>query len=382
MRLLLFLVATSLLVGSVACYWTGDIECASCDNTCQQTCEDSCSWLEYSRYYRCSEDMYGQVEWVDCDCYVSGWVWMFVVLICCSVLLVCCCAPPIIIVAYYWKTDPEKPIEAPPLGQYRLYSALNPCLYRYAVDCLNILSCRLCRPFLLLETIRMGLRRVDVRGTRLHMDAEWADYCKLVWLPTCIFNALTCGFYACCGFAEKREDEFLDERTSVEGQTGQPVVFFRAKANWWYRWIAALVTAWTCGLAYSFFYVDLVAKSVGLMNLAGVGATSMMDFGKFFSEVWLPGCVLDCITCHLYSCFAFARARQARYTDDHLSPTAVASTVATPIGNGDIYYGATTPGYSQPPSGPPPVPGQAYAGPNGAFVSPAKAPAMDDYSYL
>lgn len=370
MRLGVFIVAAC-LVGSVVSF-DSDVSCNECDSACQQTCTDSCSWLQ-SNTYSCGIDDYWGGAQVSCTCYISGWVWALLATAVFSLLMACLCVPPIAIIVHYWNTDDKTPISPPAPGKYRLFTARNPFLYRNAVTCLNIISCTVCRPFLVLESVRMGLRRVDVRGTRLSLNADWSDYCKLVWLPTCCFNALTCGFYTWCGFAEKREDEFLDEKTSVLGQPGQPVVFFRAKASWWYRWLAMLVTVWTCGLAYSFFYVDLVSKSLERMDLAGVTASSIMQVGNFFASVWLRTCICNCFTCYLYSFCGYASGHEKRYADDHLRPVATVH-AKSPLGDCNLNYGSTSPSYyTQGPELPPPT---------GRYNAPMTTPAMNDNSFM
>jgi len=54
-------------------------------------------------------------------------------------------------------------------------------------------------------------------GHRAEFDGQGCDYLKSVCCINCILSAVTCGFWVCCGCAEKKSNKWLDEHIHSTG---------------------------------------------------------------------------------------------------------------------------------------------------------------------
>jgi len=185
-------------------------------------------------------------------------------------------------------------------------------------------------PWLFIDSVRTWIREVIFSGHRAEFDGEVLDYCQSVCLLNCLASILTCGLWNCCGCAQRRKSEWLDNHlrliqtvpinTPLHHQHHQRFYFFQAHPSCFYRMIIAIVSAISCGICYPWLVIAQLKSTIQEFNFGGLHAKFIGEPCEFCQEVICINCVLNFITCGLYLCCGCAETRRNRWIDDHIVP--------------------------------------------------------------
>lgn len=230
--------------------------------------------------------------------------------------------------SYHTPTSPPMPVSmgsthSPLMGD-------GPNIYRYMtanswwgmclVQLVNAISCGALYGLVLVDYIKGYFERFTFAGMRARFTGDFNDFCMSVWFPTCIFSTLTCCMYSLCGFAAKRQREWLDRNTFVEGRPDSVPSIFRAYPGCLPKWITIFGTFISCGLAYPFYFVQDMRIRLRRTAVGDRGAIFIGEWTDFFMNVFCINRIFTCLTCGCYACLGFAFEKEAEWVDAHIAP--------------------------------------------------------------
>ena len=343
-------------------YYRDDVYCSeqSC-MACEPVCEDICTGFYQVSDYSCFAnynyyDHSFTYNSVDCYCEYSGWGWFVIVVLPLLVFLWICVA--IFVGCVLMRKSAikhyEKKVLAPAPDNVIMYTALPTVCERFAAGLLSMLSCGFLLPFLVVRFINRFYQKFWVGGVQGEFHGDAFDYCLNVFCVNYFLSCFSCGLWACCGFAQQRQAEWIDENTSIRGapqmRGGQWIYLFRARPSWLHRALANVVSCLSCGLLAPLFFVRHLKETLSQVHFGEKEIHFTSDTDEYVDSVWAPNLMFNIITCGCYSLCGFGEAVERAFVDNHLVPSGGSQQeTTTPAGPSFQQQGNSLPTFSSMP---------------------------------
>ena len=317
----LLLIVFCLTVNAYDYYCNSGDTCSSCGSQCEYYC-GGLEKSSYECYYEYDSSLNQQVvEGVYCYCDMGGWGWTLIIVA--PTLVLCWICFAIVIGSFLcqkriYESFEKESILATDENSYVLYTATPPFCTRLLGGFIASITCGLLLPFIMVRLIKMYFDKFWFAGSRGEFHGQPIDYCVSVCCVNQILSCFTCGFWRCCGYAWDREHKWIDDHVTVEGQQNSDVFLFQARPAWYKIILTGILSCLTCGLAAPIFFAAHMKETIAQMMFDNKKANFIGTTDDYISEVWLPTCGFNIITCGFYRCCGLADLRWRTWVDRHV----------------------------------------------------------------